>query len=867
MLQSLAGAWRLRPEFLDVGRERFAEVMNRPRGKFEFLGNREAPNYKPFPKREGFLQAQVPCDVVSALVDNGVIPEPLERDNTKGLQWLMDFSWWFAREVEVSPALFAHEQIRLFIEVLDYKADIILNGVPAFRHTNAFVAFDEDVKRYLHPGRNEIIIRLTCGVEDYPAAPDTMSFYSVNGTRNQRTYLRKPAYSFGWDWNRPLPTCGIGRDIHLEGLSGAKIAAFRADTLAIDGDSARLGLHFEIDNLAVTSADEVLLHYEIGFGGKVVAKGCRELYLPGGYNHYQEELILSDARLWWPNEYGPQNLYTVTASVTCRGAVNAMVPKQIGIRTVTIDHSKRADGTRNFRFVVNGVAIWCKGGNWVPTDSVYLRTTNAKYTLLVEEARAQHFTMLRIWGGGVYEPEHFYAECDRCGILLMHDFMYACAYAPDYRDDFLREAEREAQYQARRLAHHASMAVWSGNNEIHESYSDWFTPETDPAYYYGYKIFNHIQPKAVHDHSPLIPYMPSSPFFGTKANDPAAGDVHAWNIMGRLTNPDKKPFLEMLKMRRDFGVFDQLADMIRFSSEYGFHGPLMRSSVQRFHAGEPVSRQSVSWAHHEGEFFKKEDFLNPGITHDLIDADKLDEDGYLLYGGIMHGVNYRELMEALRRREHTSGGLIWMYNDCWPETGWTTVDYYGTRKIAFYFLKRAFAPRKLILRVFEGRGSIVALNELPEPVNVTLEYGYMSFTGERKETQTIGLTLGRHSFNELPAFPAPGDLIHGFYYVRAVEKPEGPEGLDPATSLRGNYRSFAFPDFRAEIVDSRRDGDDLLVTVQSETYVPFAYLACQDDRTRLDDNYFELLPGVPKTVRVERCRQVPELRLVKVERE
>ncbi|MDR1971315.1 MAG: hypothetical protein LBQ46_05285 [Treponema sp.] len=867
--ESLAGAWKLRPEFIDVGPERFNEVLSRPEGPFELLRSKEGgAALRPFPQRKGFLKAQVPCDVLSALIDNEVIPEPLEQDHTERLAWVGDFAWWFIRDFEVSAELFAHEQVRLYIDMLDFKADIILNGIPAFKHKNTFVPFDEDIKRYLKPGKNQIVIRLTGGLEDGYEAADSMSYYSVNGNHNQRPGMRKPAYTFGWDWCKALPTCGIGRAIYLEGLTGAKIQAFRADTLAITESAAKVRLHFEIDNISVTSADEVILKYSIAeektAPGKPVLEKTVELYLPGGANFYEEEIEISSPRLWWPNGYGEQNLYTVCAQVECRGSVSKMAEKHIGLRTITIDHSKRPDGTRNFRFVVNGVAVYCKGGNWVPTDSIYMRTPPEKYRVLVEEAREQHFTMLRMWGGGVYEPDYFYDLCSKNGIMLMHDFMYACAYYPDYREDFLYEAEKEAHYQARRLAHFACMAVWTGNNEIHESYTDWFPPPMDPAYFYGYKIFNYIQPRAVRAHSPLIPYMPCSPFFGATANDPFAGDIHAWKLISKIENPENLPRSEAMMKRKRYESLDTLAGMVRFSSEYGYHGPLRRSSVERYHAGEKVSFESVSWKHHEyfmGHSKGKNLLLHVG--YNLFPAESLDEDGYLLYAGILQGVNYRELVEALRRREHTSGALIWMYNDCWPETGWTTVDYYLTRKISFYFLKRAFAPQKLIIRVFEGQAYITVLNESPQALPLELEYGYMSFTGEKGELKTAALSLGKHSFNELPAFEAKGDLLKGFYFVRPLNN----NSIDPAASLRGNYRSYHFPPFKASIVSSQKDGDDYLVTLRGETYVPFAYLTSADDRTKMSDNYVELIPGVDKTIRVYHCSQPPALALVKVVRE
>jgi beta-mannosidase len=865
--QSLAGTWKLRPEFIDVGPEQHAMVTSRPEGKLE-IANIDPMRQKPFPLRAGYVDAPVPCDVITALMGAGIIEDPVEKDNTLHVQWLENLSWWFFRDFEVSKDLYAHEQVRLHIEMLDFKAHIIINNVVAFTHTNTFVAFDEDIKWYLKEGKNRITIRLTGGLEDNYEMPDSMSYYSVNGNHNQRTHMRKPAYTYGWDWCRAVPTCGIGRSIYLEGLSGARLTLFRADTLKLEEGQAKLGINFEIDNLSVVSSDETILKYSLLYDGKPVYEAVKDLYTMGGFNTFQEEITLKDPKLWWPNGYGDANLYTVKASVECRGAVNPMDEAIFGIRTITWDHSKRADGTRNFFCMVNGVKVYCKGGNWVPTDSVYMRTTDEKYKLIVDEAKNQHFTMLRMWGGGVYEPEVFYNQCSKDGIMLMHDFMYACAYYPDYDPAFLYEAEREAQYQTKRLANQPCIAIWTGNNEIHESYSNWFTPETDPPYYFGYKIFNYIQPKAVHDHTPLTAYMPSSPFGGKKANDPYAGDCHAWALMRELSNPEKKVLSmeEAFKQKPNLYIFDELAKHVRFSSEYGFHGPLVRSSVERYHAGEPVSKDSKSWANHEGfpgapTFFRKDLTISEGASFNLVPVEMMEDvDGYLLYGGINHGIQYREMMEALRRADQWSGGLIWMYNDAWPETGWTTVDYYGTRKIAFYFLKRAFSPKKIILRVFDGKGSLIAINESPKALSVNLEYGYMSFDGKKSGVKTEKLELGKHSRKEFPAFEAQGNLDTGFYYAIVSGDPD----FEPATSLRGHYRSYSFAPFKAAIVSGKQEGKDYLVTLKAETYVPVVQLICEDDRTQLSDNFFELIPGVEKTVRICNSGKAPGVKLVEI---
>ena len=73
-------------------------------------------------------------------------------------------------------------------------------------------------------------------------------------------------------------------------------------------------------------------------------------------------------------------------------------------------------------------------------------------------------------------------------------------------------------------------------------------------------------------------------------------------------------------------------------------------------------------------------------------------DEYLLYAGLVQGLMYQYSLESIRSTENCWGGLFWMYNDCWGEVGWTIIDYYLRRKPSFYYVKRAFAPIKLILR-------------------------------------------------------------------------------------------------------------------------------------------------------------------------
>jgi beta-mannosidase len=454
-----------------------------------------------------------------------------------------------------------------------------------------------------------------------------------------------------------------------------------------------------------------------------------------------------------------------------------------------------------------------------------------------------------MWGGGLYERDSFYDYCSEYGIMLMHDFMYSCAFYPDYLDWFMHEARLEAEYQTRRLAHCACMAIWTGNNEIHESYTDWFKGDVEPEYYYGTKIFNYMLPNVVRSNSPLISYMPSSPFYGNKANDILAGDCHLWNwTRGECDTA--------FKFHYELEAFDRIAAKVRMSTEYGIYGALKYNSVERFHDGEEIKIGSEIWKHH-GEHDEKREFMLEVLGRHLTDnpADLSVKD-YLLYCGIAQGLLYDELTTALRRHEHCSGKLIWMYNDCWPETGWTVIDYYLTRKISFYFLKRAFETCKFIIREVRETGdkiSMLVINETPDVQKLRIEYGYMSFTGEKSGTETEEIVVEAHSRLELNSERAMRVSDNGFYYMLALDN----ENFQPAISLRGYYKDIKFP---AAKIEASQSGN--VLTLKSDVFVPVAEIQLKDDTVKMSDNYFVLLPGVEKRIEIFNSSEKPAARTV-----
>ena len=99
--------------------------------------------------------------------------------------------------------------------------------------------------------------------------------------------------------------------------------------------------------------------------------------------------------------------------------------------------------------------------------------------------------MIRVWGGGIYENDLFYEICDRLGLMVWQDFMFACGHYPE-RQDFLSIVENELSQTINRLQHHPSIAIWCGNNENEWG---WFMDHGPPVNNMpGYSIFHQTIP-------------------------------------------------------------------------------------------------------------------------------------------------------------------------------------------------------------------------------------------------------------------------------------------------------------------------------------------------------------------------------------
>lgn len=175
---------------------------------------------------------------------------------------------------------------------------------------------------------------------------------------------------------------------------------------------------------------------------------------------------VENIQLWYPHRYGEQPLYEVTATLLFDGKALHSTSRKIGFRNVELVQKEDAIG-KSFFFRVNDVDTFCGGANWIPADSFTPAISPERYHQWLQLMIEGNQTMVRVWGGGIYEEDVFYDVCDELGILVWQDFMFACGNYPAF-PDFCKSIEGEAISNLRRIRHHPSLVILAGNNEDYQ---------------------------------------------------------------------------------------------------------------------------------------------------------------------------------------------------------------------------------------------------------------------------------------------------------------------------------------------------------------------------------------------------------------
>jgi beta-mannosidase len=786
------------------------------------------------------MSARVPGEIHLDLMRAGKMEDPSVSDNARTRsRWPEEHSWWYRTEFTPPAGFREHFRQRLVFDGIDLWGQVFVNGRLAGTTRNAFAAHEFDVSSLLKEGSNELVVRVTSGTELVPSVQTGILtlFSGIHAIRNfdQRRLLRKPAYTYGWDWCDPLPNVGIVRGVRLEGRSKVVIHDLRLDTV-IEGDEVALSGIVTLENLHAWS--EIPSTLEIRIDPPEGAPIEKRILFTGqlGRSTAACRIVIPNPRLWWPNGMGEQPLYNLTARVICDDEETDRLEQTIGLRTIELDRSPLPEGSR-FAFLVNGKRMFAKGGNWAPADLIPARIDAARYQALVAEAKNAHFNMLRVNGVGLYESEDFYDACDRAGILVWQDFTLSVGVFPDDDPGFVASVRDEAEKAVKRLRHRASLALWCANNE-----NTWIflEREKDPVKARkigGVRLYNEVLPDICQAHDPVRPYWPGSPSGGLQPNSETSGDCHWW--VPFTMNSD-------MKRRLRHEVVDECR--ARFVSEYGILGPPNIASVRQFLKTDELSLESEAWKIHTNSI--EGGTISAGISHHYGSGDTgpLSLPQFVLYGQMFQAMMQGGVLEGLRFRkddlvDDCQGALVWSYNDCWGETGWSIIDHYLRRKASYYWFKRAATPVKVIVRPRGDELVTRVVNDTMSARDAVVSIGWIRLDGSAREIREIRATIPANGMIEIArdALPSASERDPGKWLYAAVMRGEGiPD--DQAIWLLAPHRELALAE--PVISVSERDG---MLEVSSDVYCHSVHLE-DEGREVIEDNFFDLLPGVPRRI-------------------
>ena len=680
------------------------------------------------------ISAQVPGEVHLDLERAGLLPDRNRNLGHLAGRWVENSRWTYRRVFDAPEVT---GRVWLCLDGLDHDAVIALNGHEIGRHANSFRPCRIDITGKLTPTQNVLAIHIESGLHAAADKP-SLGYLNLNDLTSKRHWLRKPQSQAGWDWAPRLMNVGVQGSVYLEWTTAAVRLDHVTVLATVDDDlgTGRLRNRCFIEHLGT---EPIAAQLSLRCGDVVTTA---EITITPGIKVYEILAAIPKPKLWWPIGHGEANLHTVVTTLKISEATIATYSERIGFRLLRVDQSPCPAGGRWFYFEINHQRIFCKGGNYVPADTIIAAIDAPRSRRLVELACEQNFNLLRIWGGGRYEDRAFYEACDELGVLVWQEFIFACSRYPGHDGAFYNEISAEALFQVRRLAHHPSLIAWCGNNENEMGAWDW-------GYASGislpdHQIYYHLLPGIVAREDGTRHWQPSSPFSpdNLSPNRDDVGDQHPWSLGFYDTD------------FRKYRIMD-----CRFPNEGGFLGPNSLPTVRACLEPGETKTWSFAWQQHDNSIAQNSD---PSAIDLMLmqwlgkDIRAMSIEDFVYWGGLIHGEALTEyILNFRRRRSVTTGAAVfWMYNDTWPTVrSWTTVDYYLRRTPAFHPVRRAFAPVTVVVHESGDEIVVTGVNDTLDVVRAQLRYGIFDLAGTYPRDEIIEVELAPNAATALASFP------------------------------------------------------------------------------------------------------------------
>jgi beta-mannosidase len=773
-----------------------------------------------------WLTIQVPGEIHLDLARQGLIADPYVGGNVLAARWVEECQWAFRRSFTASPEA-RRGRCWLVFERLELVGRIMLNGTEVGRHANAFHPCRIDLTGKLREGENQLVVHLEAGLFDVSEKPAVGYLGFQDQRLHKRHWLRAPQSQFGWDWSPRLANVGITAPCRLEWTE----AAVRLDQvvpLATVSDDLQQGFVTVRAFVEGLGSEPVTARLSARLPGLNVAAEA-EIRVAPGVAAYEVALRVDRPQLWWPVGHGEATLHELRVELRAGEAV-AERRARIGFRRARFDQSPDPAGGRLCVLEINNRRVFAKGGNFVPADIVRAAITRERYATLIDRALEANHNLLRVWGGGLYEDDAFYELCDERGILVWQEFIFACGRYPGQDEAFWNSVKTEATWNVRRLAGHAALIVWCGNNENEWGAWEWGF-DRNGAVLPDHAIYHHLLPRIVAQEDGTRHWQPSSPWSpdGLSPNRDDVGDQHPWGTV--MADGDWRGFR---------------AKTCRFANEGGFLGPNAWPTLLECLPEGQRRIGSLAWDTHDNAvtgWFEPCGFDAAFRAEFGLDPREIPLERWYALAGRLHGEALAAYCDAFRARMFASAAAVfWMYNDCWPTTrSWTIVDHRLRRTPAFHHVRRALAPIGLVVAEANGEIIVTGINDSAEAVSAELRFGVMALAGGWPVERTAVVTLAPNAATRLGSFAAT-EWKDPRASLAAAVLTRGGEVIARNRLMRARLHEHAWPTAHPTV--TVHDG---VATFTSDT---FAWAVCidHDGERPVADNHFDLWPGLPHRI-------------------
>ncbi|MCE5199020.1 MAG: sugar-binding domain-containing protein [Armatimonadota bacterium] len=788
-----------------------------------------------------FIDAEVPGEIHLDLERAGILPDRNVGLNAQSARWVEEQEWVY-RTLFTAPAEAVAAHSWLVFDGLDLNAVVYLNGEEIGSHANAFTPCRLDVTGKLREGVNSLAVYVESGLYSVSEKSGVGYCNWPDHVLHKRTWLRKPQYSFSWDWNPRFINVGISKSVRLDWTDSARIDAVTVfPELSEDYQSAKINTRVFIDNTHPEPLRAVV-RMRVAEVGIVVE---REIDLPSGLSRQDMMVEVTNPKLWWPRPHGDQPLYTVECEVVVDGEPVDRVERRTGIRSIRINQDPHPECGEYFTLEVNGRKIFAKGGNWIPPDMVYSKTNAADYRALVQIAKDANFNALRIWGGGLYANHAMLDACDEMGILVWHDFMFACSKYPADDPEFLDNVREEVTFAVRDLSPHPSLMVWCGNNEQEWATWDWGFDQVKA--HPDYALYHMEIPRIMKQEDPSRPYWPSSPYSTEHRDptDPTTGDQHPWGVPIEGKGPD---------------IWAYRSDVSRFPNEGGVPGVSSPATLAEFIPEDQRHLFSPVWEFHDNACNYRDSEKCPyQVIYKLVEywlgcqPDELSFDDYAFYSAVIQSEGLQEYINNFRRRMFsTSSAIFWMFNDSWPVNhGWSIVDYYLRRKLAYFPVRRAFSDIQVVLVTEGDKVLVYGINDTSEPWQGMTRFGLFRLAGGLPVDTVAEVTLEPNSSAVIGEMPLSKWQSLGAGSTGAFALLQNGRVIAQNRLLIAKFKDLEWAD---PCISIERRGERLAFL--SKTFV---WGVCLDrsGEQPLPDDMFDLLPGIDYEIDWPSTRPIP----------